>query len=1536
MKLSLIWICSDREEKNRKTFDFLQKELKSDGSSAQVLLYGISQKPAFLPEETAETISWEPVYGFEGASECEIYKDAADKVTGEFVTQMYSGDVWSDNTLAELSKQIKKHSAQSIVMLQKIMPDGAEGAFAHELSSKTVCVQKLTEKFYCYPFYFGGTFIKRELFRKQSFDLTLGLDAERRFFLDICAEKMQVLYIKSRSYFSSVEREGDPVFYKGLYSPDYYDKAFTDFWIPYFDSLREKYGEVPAFIQYHLMFTIGSRIDGNLNNKNKHVIPEGEEQNCLKLMGQALKQVDDKIMFNGAKVPECIVADSLKWIFGVLKYGEQFCFEEYYLSGIPYYASGKVVFNAIPNLKTNIMFMQFLNGRLEIDGTVHTILYEMADEVFFTYEGKKYSLEYNGRYALTKVYGVSIYKRHSFHVSIPVNNKQNAFLFCFAKIGAESIKIRLDFNSHFSRMSGAFLSSYWCFGDDTTYMMTKGEDGLSVKPADKGQARKQERKLQREMLFSLDKRAWMFLLVRNAYFCARPFMKRKPIWMYLDKIYKGGDSAEYLFRYASAQGKNIKHYYLVDKKAADYKRLKRDGYHPLVRGSIKHRLVFLLADMMVISNSTVFAFNNYGLLNSSYVRDLYDFHVCCVQHGMSVQKIAVAQNRLRDNTRLYFCASQYEIKNLSRPVYDYVGYNALRLTGVPRYDGLVNDDKKQIMISPTWRMQAAAPVRTSEGEQRDYNPLFKESEYYKVYNALINDTRLIEAAKKYGYRIKYVLHPIVSAQVGDFDKDDYVDIVPAVGDMSYERMFCESSLMVTDYSGIQFDFAYMRKPLVYLHHRDIPQHYEEGTFFYDTMAFGEICHDNDELIDVLCEYMENGCQMKEEYVKRADDFFHYNDRNNCERIYKAMLSYQNRYILHRQEKLEFVFEEGKNVELDVDNREQDVQEFKALVEAKKGKIGKTTIVDSFYDLPIREKTVLMVGLGKNVRGSLQYILNALNHAPQYEGYEVYVRTSEETDAVVHEYIKNNAWTRTHTVLDNREYGDLMESVKYLIAEVYFPESWIKKEGQIYINIWHGTPLKKLGLAKPSRGLHKDGTAQRNFIEADYLLYPNDYTRTHMLESYKVSELMYGKTVMLGYPRTGGMLAAAESDLTELKKQLAPNGEKIYAYMPTWRDYLEEEQVVSEAKELLLYLDAHLDEQQILYVNLHHKVSDSLDYSGFKRIKKFPPAVDSYALLAASEALITDYSSVFYDYLALRRQIILYCADYELYRSKRGTYMDLMSLPFDKAKTPEDVINALNRGKRYDDKKAHKTFCAYDTKENAAKLCSIILGEQESGLAFDAIPKTGGERILIYSDACGQTDATKTLQSALLNKAQKYKKLQNKHIYIGCDAEKVDLNRDSAYPMLSRVPVLGLKQEVHFSALGKSVLRHYKKGNISFDKAMQYLKYDYVPAVRNMFGRAQFDAVLIYDLQDADRMLALTMMQADKYLFVNADMLKEMAEGNQFLCDAVGYAAAYARAVFADSEETRVGLEQLVEIKIPVQLIDGGEQLRQLLAEKLGR
>ncbi len=113
-----------------------------------------------------------------------------------------------------------------------------------------------------------------------------------------------------------------------------------------------------------------------------------------------------------------------------------------------------------------------------------------------------------------------------------------------------------------------------------------------------------------------------------------------------------------------------------------------------------------------------------------------------------------------------------------------------------------------------------------------------------------------------------------------------------MGDLSYEKILTESSLMVTDYSGVQFDFAYMRKPIVYFHPEELPPHYDDGIFFYDTMGFGEICTRSQQLVDTLCDYMEHGCVMKDEYRKRADNFYEHSDHNNCERIYHEIMNYQ--------------------------------------------------------------------------------------------------------------------------------------------------------------------------------------------------------------------------------------------------------------------------------------------------------------------------------------------------------------------------------------------------------------------------------------------------------------------------------------------------------------------------------------------------------------------------------------------------------------------------------------------------------------------
>lgn len=608
-------------------------------------------------------------------------------------------------------------------------------------------------------------------------------------------------------------------------------------------------------------------------------------------------------------------------------------------------------------------------------------------------------------------------------------------------------------------------------------------------------------------------------------------------------------------------------------------------------------------------------------------------------------------------------------------------------------------------------------------------------------------------------------------------------------------------------------------------------------------------------------------------------------------------------------------------------RQNSLQQMEAWAKENQIPVGKRTVTDYYYDSKIVPGRVVLMGLGKNVRGSMQYILNELNHNDAFKDFHIYVKTAKDTEEIVKTYIRQNGWSRTEAVTPDFVYMELIETAQFLLTEVYLTAAWVKKEGQMYINIWHGTPLKKLGLAKNAKGKHKNGIQQSNFIDADYLLYPNDYTKKHMLESYKVADLMPGKVLKLGYPRTGGMLEAAQSDQTELRKMLAPNGEHIYAYMPTWKDYLKVDQVVAESKELLDYLDANLREDQILYVNLHHRVSDSLDYSQFKRIRQFPPTVDSYKLLALTDALITDYSSVFYDYLALRRQIVLYCADYELYRKKRGTYMDLMELPFDKAITPEEVLAAINRGKTYDDEAAYQEFCAYDSVENAHKLCSLFLGTEDE-VVVEAIPKNKKKKVMIYSDALSECTETQWLRKTAENCAGS----DTVELFISCNQDMVNENKDSAYPLLNKVPVIGTTADYFPSAMGRTAKKLYESGKITIGQAMSIWKYDYAAAVRRFLGRAAFDLAVLLDVTDPEKLLSLTFMdQPNKIMIISDLMYKEITENNNtFLKDALQVSASYMRAVFVKNEEQYAYISQMIGDACPVCYMKDAKDLTQAI------
>ncbi len=452
-----------------------------------------------------------------------------------------------------------------------------------------------------------------------------------------------------------------------------------------------------------------------------------------------------------------------------------------------------------------------------------------------------------------------------------------------------------------AKLCGALKSSYWCFDvfmlswkDASLSAEGMKTDGIVIRQAKKPARAAQELKLLLEILSSSAGSRKMFAL-RCLYWLAWPYMSRKTIWITFDKLYKGGDNGEYFYKYAAdrchdSADLKITPVYVLRKDSADYKRLRREGYHPLAYRSLRQRLSYLYASVVFGTHSGVPSFCGLNKWEIQFLQDRLRAVNTCIQHGLSVQNLTADSGRLVNNNKRYYCASRYEVENLSQPAYEYAPEN-LRLTGLPRYDALTDcsADKKQILLAPTWRPDAASA--SSMGEQRAYNPDFQESTYYQIFQSLVTDERLNRAAGEAGARILFLLHPVFAAQKKDFHPGRAVQVLTPL-EISYEQALTESSLMVTDYSGVQFDFAYMRKPIVYYHPAALPPQYESDGFSYEEQGFGEILTSQEELVSCLCGYLKNGFTQKEVYRAREERFFAFDDHDNCRRIFEDALSCQ--------------------------------------------------------------------------------------------------------------------------------------------------------------------------------------------------------------------------------------------------------------------------------------------------------------------------------------------------------------------------------------------------------------------------------------------------------------------------------------------------------------------------------------------------------------------------------------------------------------------------------------------------------------------
>lgn len=379
--------------------------------------------------------------------------------------------------------------------------------------------------------------------------------------------------------------------------------------------------------------------------------------------------------------------------------------------------------------------------------------------------------------------------------------------------------------------------------------------------------------------------------LRNEYFL-RKVEKKKEIWLFFDRLDKADDNGEAFFRYVTERKKDAAEYYfIISKHCPDYQRLKNIG-NVVEAFSKEHCILFLLADYIFTSQLNGWVENPFEEYEE-YFRDLYhQSKIVFLQHGITKDDQTKWLNRYNQNLYALVASAEAEKKSFLEYPYFYQE-KQIWMTGMPRYDLLYHNEKKYILFMPTWRKslmeQKFNPDKNSY--QWYLKAGFEKSAYYRWYHSILNNKYLQRVCKKYGYQLVFVPHPIMQPFIDQFKISD--DVKKFSYNTSWRQLFAESSIMITDYSSVAFDFSYLKKPVIYIQFDKkafFREHaYSKGYFDYKKMGFGKVVRNRREFLITLIFHMRSQCNMKRRYQKRVDTFYAYQDTGCCERIYEKVV-----------------------------------------------------------------------------------------------------------------------------------------------------------------------------------------------------------------------------------------------------------------------------------------------------------------------------------------------------------------------------------------------------------------------------------------------------------------------------------------------------------------------------------------------------------------------------------------------------------------------------------------------------------------------
>ena len=798
-------------------------------------------------------------------------------IEGKYVNFLDGDDKWSTDAFEKIYTFFEKNSPKvDLVAGRMQFFDAQEDFHALDYKFKKTKVVDIFEDYGFSHLHITSSVIKSEVAKQFKFtpDLKYGEDAE--YVNELILEKHKYGVIKEANHFYRKRSDLSSAVQNKEKNIEWYTKTLEYFYENLMNISIKKYGRIIPYIQYLIMYDLQWRIKPVLSEN----LEDTFKNNYINRIIELLQKIEDHIICEQRNI-----YSKHKMYVLSLKHNRD-------IRNELEYKAGKLYFNNISlyNIRKNksilkIDILEIYEDKLIIEGRVNCPLPRNLFNIY-VYINSNQKVLVDLKEGNKSIYNKDTFAfkndqivyHYTYKVEISLENVEKlSFLFDYKDEIANRLIINFGKFSKLSTKEG----NYYATGN---YIIAYNKKNIIVGKSTKVKRIKRELRYAKQLI--VKEKKWHTALIRFMYFFKKIF-QRKEIWIVSDREEVADDNGEHFFKYLQKiKNKNIKTYFALNKTSIDYKRMKKTG-KVIDPHTLKYKILFLLSSKIVSSQANDNVINAFGE-DEIYFKDLLRFKFIFLQHGITKDDLSKWLKKYDKNISIFVTVARPEYESIINGDYYYTE-EQVKLVGFPRYDKLTNNKKKSIIIFPTQRKKL---VEWNKNDKygKTYNPFFKESEYFKYYNRLINDKRIIEALKKYGYKMKLGLHPLLVKQINDFDKNESVEILSTI---NYQKEFRENALLITDYSSVAFDFAYLNKPIIYTQFDTETfyegQVYDKGYYDYERDGFGPICYDYEDAVKEIIKAMENNCEIEEKYLQRIKKFYKYEDNNNCKRVYEEIL-----------------------------------------------------------------------------------------------------------------------------------------------------------------------------------------------------------------------------------------------------------------------------------------------------------------------------------------------------------------------------------------------------------------------------------------------------------------------------------------------------------------------------------------------------------------------------------------------------------------------------------------------------------------------